>query len=568
MPEQSELPLPAPPASDADTLIPARMVNEWVYCPRLAYLEWVEGEWAETGDTAEGSRVHARSDRGDGKLPAPEDLATDDDLAARARAITLSAPKLGLIARIDMIDAKAGAVIPVDIKKGKRPHTDKGAYEPERVQVCVQAMILEENGYTVPEGALWFAGSRERVRVELDEALRETSLRAASDLRLAAAARRRPPPLENSRKCPRCALAGICLPDETNYFRKGHVPRPLNPSDDPALPVYVQSYGARVRKTGEELIIETDDGKISVPMIDVSELAVFGPATVTTPTLHELFKRKIPVAWFSTGGWLMGHTHGTGPENAVVRTNQYRASFDETACRRLAAGLVAAKIKNQRTMLRRNLRDTINPDEKSGALARMKRLADKAPHADGMPSLLGIEGEAAAIYFGLLPHMLKSDVALPFDFEGRNRRPPADPVNALLSFAYAILTRTMLATLQSVGFDPYRGFFHQPRHGRPALALDVMEPFRPLIADSAVLTVINNGEVTPRDFTTLGQSCAMKPSARKALLGAYERRLAQDVTHPVFGYRTSMRRLIEVQCRLLARHLDGELDTMPHYVPR
>ncbi|MEM9765369.1 MAG: CRISPR-associated endonuclease Cas1 [Pseudomonadota bacterium] len=567
MPDQTELPLPAPAAAPSDVLVPARMVNEWVYCPRLAYLEWVEGEWAETGDTAEGNRAHARSDKGDGTLPRPDAIAEDDNLAARARSVTLSSHRLGLVAKIDVVDVADGAAIPVDVKKGKRPHVDKGAYEPERVQVCAQGLILEDNGYTVPEGALWFAGSRERVKVELDETLRATTLRAASDLRLAAAARRRPPPLSNSPKCPRCALAGICLPDETNYFRKGSVPRPLNPGGDPALPVYVQTPGAKIRKSGERLVIETDDGKTEVPLIDVSELAVFGPASITTPTLHALFRQRTPVAWFSTGGWLIGHTHGAGPENAVVRTNQYRASFDERACRRLAAGLVEAKIRNQRTMLRRNLREDVDAEEKREALVRMKRLAERAPHAPSLNVLLGIEGEAAATYFRQLPGMLKTG-SPGFDFEKRNRRPPADPVNALLSFAYAVLARTMLAALQSVGFDPYRGFYHQMRHGRPALALDVMEPFRPLIADSAVLTVINNGEVTAKDFTTIGVSCAMKPKAKRALLAAFERRLGQEVTHPLFGYRTTTRRLIEVQCRLLARHLDGELDTMLHYVPR
>ena len=169
-----------------------------------------------------------------------------------------------------MVEVADGIVMPVDFKKGKRPHVAAGAYEPERVQVCVQAMILEDNGYKVEQGALWYVASREKVRVELDEDLRALTLDAIRGLRAAAETRQRPPPLENSPKCPRCSLAGICLPDETNLFKKGYPPRPLNPSDDPALPLYVQTPGARLRKEGERLVVETKRDTVKVPMISVS----------------------------------------------------------------------------------------------------------------------------------------------------------------------------------------------------------------------------------------------------------------------------------------------------------
>ena len=237
-PSQISLPLLAPARSEDETLVPARMVNEWVYCPRLAYLEWVEGEWADTGDTAQGRRVHRRVDTERGKLPAPEESGREesDEEFARASSVTLSSETLGIIAKMDVVETQGDRVVPVDFKKGKRPHVAAGAYEPERVQLCAQGLILEDNGYTVTEGALWFAGSRERVYVRFDEELRERTRAAISELRLAAASGRRPPPLEDSPKCTRCSLAGICLPDETNFFAKGQPPRPLNPADDPALP--------------------------------------------------------------------------------------------------------------------------------------------------------------------------------------------------------------------------------------------------------------------------------------------------------------------------------------------
>lgn len=566
-PSQGEFVLPAPPADADSPLVPARMVNEWVYCPRLAYLEWVEGHWAETADTAEGARVHTRTDAGGPPLAAPD--AFDDD-APKARSVLMSSERLGLIARIDVVENADGYAVPVDFKKGKRPHAQLGAHDPERVQVCAQALILEDNGYRVDEGALWFAGSRERVRVPITPELREITLRAAHDLRLAAAAGQRPPPLDASPKCVRCALAGICLPDETAFFAREGAPRPLNPSADTALPLYVSTPGARVRKSGETLIVETDEGKTEVPLIDVSELAVFGPVSISMPAMHQLMSREIPICYFSTGGWLMGHAVGTGRRNAAVKARQFRAAFDERRCMAIAREIVAAKIRNSRTLLRRNWRDERGIEDKEAALDALSRLTAKAPHARTMSELLGLEGEAAAVYFARFDRMLRTDASglPPFSFEKRTRRPPADPVNALLSMAYAVLTRTFLATLQSVGFDPYQGFYHQPRHGRPALALDMMEPYRSIIADSAVVQVINNGEVRPGDFVMNGPACALKPSGRKALIAAYERRLAQETTHPVFGYQVSMRRLIEVQSRLFARYLDGEIPTYPHYTPR
>ena len=562
------LPLPPPPVDADAPLVPARMVNEWVYCPRLAYLEWVEGEWAESGDTAEGRRAHGRVDEGGGRLPKPDELGGE---LSRARAVTLSSERLGVIAKMDVVEAGEGTAMPVDFKKGKRPHVAAGAYEPERVQICTQAMILEDNGYKVEQGVLWYAGSRERVPVVIDDELRARTLEAITGLRWAAADGRRPPPLENSPKCPRCSLAGICLPDETNLFRKGNPPRPLNPSADPALPLYVQTPGARVRKSGERLVVEAGEETVEVPMIDVSQVALFGPVSVTTPALHALMRAEIPVSWFSTGGWFLGHTVGTGNGNVAVRQAQFRAAFDAQGGLAFARDLVAAKVRNARTMLRRNWRVSGDAEAKNETLTRLQRIVQRVPRAKDDAQLLGIEGEAAAIYFACFEKMLaaggKEDVA-EFVFAKRNRRPPTDPVNAMLSLAYALLTRVFTTAISATGLDPYLGFYHRPRHGRPALALDLMEPFRPIVADSCVIQAVNNGEVKPGDFVFNGPACALKTGGRKAFIAAFERRMEQETTHPLFGYRVSMRRLIEVQARLLGRHLQGEISTYPHYLPR
>ena len=564
---QLALDLPAPPATAETPLLPVRMVNEYVYCPRLAFLEWVDGEWADSGDTEEGRRAHVRVDAGGGKMPAPDETEARPDFVARS--VMLSSAALGIIAKMDVIEGEGGAVTPVDTKKGKRPHVAEGAYEPERVQICAQALILEEAGYRVEEGAIWYAGSRERVRIALDDDLRARTRAAISGLRLAAAAGRLPPPLVDSPKCTKCSLAGICLPDEVAFFRKGVPPRPLNPAADTALPLYVQEPGARVGKSGEVLVVETEAGKTEVALGDISELVLQGPISLTTPAIAALLREEIPITWASSGGWVLGHTVSTGHRNVSIRIDQYRAAFDGHRSFAFARGLVAAKIKNTRVFLRRNFKagDEIARDAALDALAR---LADRAPHVATEAELLGVEGEAAARYFALFSTMLGETARdFPeFAFDKRSRRPPADPVNAMLSYAYSLLTRTWHNALSAVGFDPYLGFYHKPRFGRPALALDLMEPFRPILADSTVIQVINNGEVKADGFVAAGPAVNLKPHARKAFIAAYERRLDQEVTHPMFGYRVSMRRLLEVQARLLARHLSGEIDPYPHYLVR
>ncbi|GAB6041933.1 CRISPR-associated endonuclease Cas4g/Cas1g [Endothiovibrio diazotrophicus] len=566
-PRQQELPLPFPELNDDQPLLPARMVNEYEYCPRLAYLEWVQGEWADSADTVDGRAKHKRVDRKGGELPAKEDW--EDQTKIHARSIELSSNRLGLIARLDLVEAEGGRVTPVDYKRGRRPHVAKGAYSPERVQLCMQGMLLEEHGHTCEEGVLYFVESKERVTVEFDQELRDRTLSAINGLRLIAAGGHIPAPLLESPKCPRCSLVGICLPDEVNFLRRGgESPRPMGVGRDEALPLYVQANAAKVAKRGERLEVSVEDKKVTeVRLIDVSQLVLIGNVYVTTPTLHELMRREIPITWHSYGGWFLGHTQGLGHKNVELRTAQYRASFDEHACLRIAKGLVNAKILNTRTFLRRNWRGDGKPEQE---LEGMKLDAKRALRAENLQELLGIEGAAAARYFGLFGELLKRDdeTNFTFDFHHRKRRPPPDPVNALLSYAYTLLVRSWNVALSAVGFDPYRGFYHQPRYGRPALALDLMEPFRPLIAESAVVSAINNGEVRPSDFISAAGSVALTNDGRKRFIGAFERRLAHEITHPLFGYKISYRRVLEVQARLLGRHLLGELDDYPNFLTR
>lgn len=562
---QGELPLPFPEFTGDMPLLPARMVNEYVYCPRLAYLEWVQGEWGESADTVEGRYAHRRVDKPAGNLPSPD----EEPERIHAKSITLSSNRLGLIAKLDLIEGEGDLVVPVDYKRGKRPHVAKGAYDPERVQLCLQGLLLEEAGYRCEEGVLYYVAGRERVRVPLDDELRTLTASAIDGLRFIATGGQIPEPLEDSPKCPRCSLVGICLPDEVRYLHEGQIePRPMAVRREEALPVVVQAQSAKVSKKGEVLEIFVGDDKVSTARIaETSQLVLIGNIYVTTPCLQELMRRDIPISWHSYGGWFFGHTIGTGHKNVELRTAQYRASFEPHTCLHLAKTIVHAKILNSRTFLRRNWRGDEKPED---LLYELKRDSAKALRAKELGELLGIEGSAAARYFGAFSSMLKRGEGdeLPFDFTRRNRRPPTDPVNALLSFAYSLLTRSWTVTLSSVGLDPYRGFYHQPRYGRPALALDLMESFRPLIADSCVIQAINNGEVRPSDFVRAAGSVALTADGHKRYIATFERRMSQEITHPLFGYRVSYRRLLELQARLLGRYLLGEISDYPDFRTR
>jgi CRISP-associated protein Cas1 len=564
-----------------EPLLPVRMLNEFAYCPRLAYLEWVQSEFADSADTVEGRFHHRRVDvapkrsvgTGSGEAGAcPRGDDEDEDTVIHQRSLWLSSERLGITAKIDLVEGVGNAVAPVDYKRGKRPHVEKGAWEPERVQMCAQGLILKEHGYECDGGFLYFVGSRERVAIAFDQELIERTLELIAGMRRMARGGEMPPPLVDSPKCPRCSLVRICLPDEIVLLRH-HADdeqatstiRRLLPARHDALPLYVQQPGARVSKQGDCLrVMDHDEVLAESRLVEVSHLVLFGAVQVSTQVVQELCRREIPISYLSSGGWFYGITTSLMHKNVELRRRQYAAAASPSFCIRLATRFVQAKIANCRTILRRN--HTAAPET---VLQDLKRDQLHAAQAQSLEELLGIEGTAARRYFSEFRGMLKTDGMPPdFDFDGRNRRPPKDPINALLSLAYAMLAREWTVTLHAVGLDPYLGFYHQPRYGRPALALDVMEEFRPLIADSCVLTAINNGEVRSEDFIRRMGTVALTPEGRRRFIETYERRMGQEITHPVFGYQVSYRRILEVQARLLGRYLCGEIPNYPSFTTR
>jgi CRISPR-associated protein Cas1 len=627
-PDARAKPLPRrlPLVSSAPDLVPARMVNETLYCERLLYLEWAQGEFADNAFTVEGRAVHHRADQPGGKLPAPPSPAAHGENAAgvpsdetggatgsetrayEARTLWLTSERIGITAKIDVVEGDAeGRVVPIEYKRGKAPDLPEGAYLPERAQLCAQVLLLREHGYQCDHGDIYFAGSRKRVTIAVDDALVATTLAAVARARQLTEITEAPPPLVDSPKCNGCSLVGICLPDEINLLRRlegesvddvpgavevavapaeeesgpdpwglGTQPerstralRRLHPASDDKVPLYVQDQGARVGLDGDCLVVRGRPGAtratVTARLPNTSHVALYGNVQVSAQAMRALLERGIAVSFLSYGGWYYGRATGIESKNVELRLAQHRAAADPAFCLRIARGLVASKARNSRTLLRRN---HVTPPLL--VLAELEQLARKAEGAQALEALLGLEGTAARSYFGAFTGMLKGEAALSgaFDLGGRNRRPPRDPVNALLSFVYSLLTKDFALALSAVGLDPLLGFYHQPRFGRPALALDLMEEFRPLVADSVVIGAVNGGSFGHEDFQSHPSGVSMRPAARRRLLLAYERRMEQLIAHPVFGYRISYRRVLEVQARLLARCLLGEIDEYPAFRTR
>lgn len=549
--------------------VPARMVNEFVYCPRLFHLEWVQSRFTSNDDVEQGLYIHRVVDQPGGTLPDADDPHSELLAGRTSRSVWSTSSELGVSAKIDLVEVtEDGSVVPVDYKKGT-PDRDGRPWPSDEVQSVLQALVLRDAGYSVSTAEIWYAESRQRVVIQIDDVAATRTRQTVANLWSVAASDAVPPPLVDSPKCPRCSLVGICLPDEINALRHHEDvnlrKRRIIPSSPDPRPIYVQEQGAVVSVRGGRLEVFKDKDRLdSLRLIDVGQVCLQGNVNVTPQAMRELLSREVPVCWFSYGGWFSGMAHGLPGKNVDLRRAQFAVSPGRAL--QIARRMVEGKIRNSRTLLRRNSREDVANDVES-----MGRLAGQAAEASGFPTLLGLEGVAARIYFSNFSHMLTldTDVGLQqFDANGRSRRPPPDPINALLSFSYALLVKDFTTTLTAVGFDPYFGVYHRPRFGRPALALDMAEEFRPLVAESVVLQVINNGEVTSRDFLSRAGGCQLEREGRRSVIRAYERRMSHEIKHPLFGYRVSYRRAIDVQARLLAAHLLGEVDDYTPFTTR
>jgi CRISPR-associated protein Cas1 len=643
-PPAAETPAPALPQSPPSSSrqenepqqIPARMMNEFVYCQRLFYYEFVEGVFVESVDTLRGGAIHQRVDSGNGALPAAkkkpktekkieseavaavdatskeEETQNAEPEIIHSRSVQMGSERLGVVAKMDLVDVRAARanvatgeaedlfsaleVCPVDYKAGA-PKVGEEAnelWDTDKMQLGLQALILRDNGYTCNEGVIYYRATKQRVRLPITPELESWILQNIADAKRVIAGPI-PAPLVHSPKCVRCSLAPVCLPDETRMLAQtqlkvdvnvdgktseslrpnGEAPRRLIAARDDTRPLYLNTPGYRVGCKDEVLVVKEKDRVIEeVRMRDVSHVALFGNVQISTQAIQSLCEQEVPVTYFSMGGWFYGITRGHALKNVFLRMEQFRLARDEATCLSLARQFVHGKIRNHRTLLMRN---HLEPPEV--IIGKLKRASEDALTAASIEELLGIEGAAASQYFQQFNGMVKVEDDLPglclscentkqrmfnFNFSNRNRRPPTDPVNAMLSLAYSMLAKDCTLAALAVGFDPYLGFYHQPRFGRPALGLDLMEEFRPLVAESTVLSCINNRVVTEKDFVRAGQAVNLTAPGRKRFFQMYEQRMSSLITHPLFDYKVSYRRALELQARLLAKTLTGEI---AEYIP-
>jgi CRISPR-associated protein Cas1 len=327
--------------------------------------------------------------------------------------------------------------------------------------------------------------------------------------------------------------------------------------------IIVQEPRAYVGKKAGEITVSLNKQVITKhPIEQVQSVYLFGAVQVSTQALHTMLEHDIPVAYFSPAGRYIGATTGLPTSGIDARVGQAKAMGDMILRVQIARRMIRAKIHNQRVLLMRNGQPEAN------VLKKLAKLRDSTDEVDNLDSLRGLEGAAAALYFQNFHTMLKGTAFEKFDFNGRNRRPPRDPVNALLSQAYSILAKELSGMCHAVGLDPYIGIMHQPRYGRPALALDLMEEFRPLIADSVVISLLNRRELEISDFVNTAKGTFMNNEGRRQFWRAWFRRMDTDVKHPEFGYKMSYRRMLDVQARQFWRLMRGEAKEYHGFITR
>jgi CRISP-associated protein Cas1 len=546
--------------------MPVRRLQNFAYCKRLFYLQWVENLFQENADTAEGDHVHRNVDR-----PTAWKSDVDDRPGAVWRSLALESETLGLRGVIDLVECGEEGLTVVDYKKGHPWRDEVGApmAKPfDAVQIQAYALLLRASGHTPAAGRVYYAESKQSVPVPVGDEELQACQQLLEEARALAARGACPPPLDVASRCLRCAAYPLCLPGESKYWADGVLPMgveklPPRPDGVDGEILVVQDPRARIGIRANELVVERPGEKvIKRPLEQLRAVYLYGAIQVTAQALHAMMERSVSVAHFSPAGRFLGVAAGLPTSGTDARRGQYRLFEQPSARLELTREVVRSKISNQRTLLMRN------GDAPREILDRMASLRDASTEASDLDTVRGMEGAAAAAYFGCFGSMLHDAEMDGWDWEGRNRRPPRDPVNALLSLGYSVLASELLGICHVVGLDPYLGFFHQPRYGRPALALDLMEEFRPLIADSVAISLLNRKELTRTDFVQSAKGTFLKDSGRRSFWQAWSRRMDAEVTHPEFGYRMSYRRMLDVQVRQLWRFCRGEAERYHGFTTR
>ncbi|MFZ5942940.1 MAG: CRISPR-associated endonuclease Cas4g/Cas1g [Bacillota bacterium] len=533
--------------------LPISAVAEILYCPRNFYYRVVEKAEDYNHHILEGRMQEEKRE---------ERSVQSREGYKQSRKIYLESDFYSLAGTLDVVEEKDSFLYPVEYKKGPLRNNLN-----DDVQICCQALLLEEHLNTdISKGYVFYVESAKRRVVALSQELRELTLQTIKNARSIIEDGMMPEPV-NDHRCNGCSLIERCLPEETQFIKSGlTIPRKPVPTANLGRVLYVDTPGAYLRKKdGRILITKEKDTIKDIPMNVVDQIVLIGPVNISSHLIQELLKRNIPVHFGTTYGNYLGWLNPVFSKNSLLRLAQARAVDNKELSLALAKAFIKGKLTNMRTLVLRYNRNLKN-EKIEQAEKQIKKIINKIETCQSQEEILGYEGNGSREYFNIINLLLKKDEE--FYFAGRNRRPPRDPVNAMFSYGYSLLNKEIVNELMRVGLDPYLGFFHSNIYGRPALALDLMEEFRAIIVDSAVLTAINTGMVEQSDFDLSFERCQMTEKGRKALFQAYRNRINEEITHPIFKYKLSYRRIIELQARFLAKVLIGEINEYQPFLVR
>lgn len=336
--------------------------------------------------------------------------------------------------------------------------------------------------------------------------------------------------------------------------------------------LFVQTQGAYVRLDHETLKLEVErEVKLQVPLHHIGGMVLFGNVLVSPFLLHRFAEDGRSIVWLGKTGRFKGRLAGPTSGNVLLRRAQYEAYGDPHRVAGISRNVVAGKVRNARTVVQRSAREAGSPEDKAALEKTAKALGwslRDVGKATSVAEVRGIEGQAGRVYFDAITRMVRSDRE-EYAWTGRNRRPPRDRMNALLSFVYALVLGDCVSACEGVGLDPQFGYLHALRPGRPSLALDLMEELRPILADRLVFALINRRQIRPGDFEERpGGAVSLDDSGRKAVLVAYQKRKQEELAHPVLGQQVPLGLVPHVQARLLARHLRGDIEAYMPFTPK
>ncbi len=530
--------------SENEALLRISSLHALLYCERLFYLEEVEEIRIADASVYAGRTLH-------------EELAKEE--GEEFRSFFLSSETLGLTGKTDAIRHRNGNWVPYEHKKGKpvlRKGEEPQAWETDIVQVTAYALLLEEYfGRELQEARIRYHGTNTTITIKLSNENREKVYNAIQRAQTLRQRTERPPISDSPRKCLRCSLAPVCLPEEERFSRTPEwEPIRLFPQEIEGAALHVTGHSTRIGRSGESFKLEeSDTPPQKIPSGNLHSITIHGNAQVTTQALRLCSDKGIHLHWYTGGGTHLGSfVPGPGPVQRRIR--QYQALINPGQCLKLARRTVLAKVESQLRFLLRSTRGKERDSEMEKGLNEMRSLLKAIPAAEGVDILRGIEGNAAHLYFSLIPKILSKDVPPEMIPSGRTRRPPKDRFNAILSFGYSILYRAIIQSIIVVGLEPAFGFLHSPRSSAHPLAMDIIELFRVPVWDITTIASINRKQWNPEsDFSATKEKVWLSNEGRKKALILFERRIQEKWKHPVLEYSLSWQRAMELEVRLLEK---------------